>query len=219
MNFQSVKASPGQYIQLQAAIVEIKHITGDYGPYALGKAQDNQGFVEEVFFTIKKGAQFPTGLAAGHSCNWAGRWDANTQKMKLYFDSMAQRDVAAQAPVPAPPQAKESFFNVPPQEPYHVPVQQPQAPQAPPQAPNAPRPTRDATGVSIERQCTVKAVCEFYAGTDTGLATLLDACHHFHRWIETGTVDFQVSHSPMPTGNYEQEQAPTDPNQDDDIPF
>ena len=79
--------------------------------------------------------------------------------------------------------------------------------------------TRDATGVSIERQATVKAVCERYVGTNTDLATMLDACHHFHKWIETGTVDFQVSHVPTEPANWDREQAPTDPNQDDsDLP-
>ena len=93
MNFKAVTASPGKYIQLQAVITEINHFPGkEYGPYALGKARDNQGQEAKCFFTIKKGASFPTGLAAGHSCNWAGRYDANKPDngIKMYFDSMCR---------------------------------------------------------------------------------------------------------------------------------
>jgi hypothetical protein len=46
MNFQSVKAAPGQYVQLQAQISDIKHMSGEYGDYALGKALDVMGYEE-----------------------------------------------------------------------------------------------------------------------------------------------------------------------------
>jgi len=213
MNFQQVMAAPGQYIQLQATITDIKHMNGEYGSYALGKAQDNQGQVASVMFTCKKEMQFPTGLAAGHRCNWAGKFDANTQKMKLFFGSMAQADVAAQAPAQAPPQGP-----ITPAAQALPPLPDP-LPPYPPVSPGATHAIetrhvpvgRDATGVSIERQATVKAVCERYAGTDADLATMLDACGHFHKWIETGTVDFTVMNTPAP--------IMTDPNQDDsDLP-
>ena len=196
MNFQSVKAAPGQYIQLQAAIAEIKHFDGDYGPYALGKAQDNQGFVEDVFFTIKKGTQFPTGLAAGHSCNWAGKYDANTGKMKLFFGNMAQRDVAAQAPVQTPPQSSP----VPPQQaniPIHVPV------------------GPDATRVSIERQCAWKAACGIAASRpQRSLAEMLD---EISKVAYRGT-QFMADGKDIPTmGQQYDDQGP--PIDDSDVPF
>jgi hypothetical protein len=190
MNFQSVKAAPGQYIQLQAAIVEIKHQSGEYGDYALGKAQDNTGQVEQVMFTCKKEMQFPTGLAAGHSCNWAGKYDANTQRMKLFFGSMAQRDVAAQAPATPPPQAPPP---TPPAAPYHEPA------------------GRDATGVSIERQCVVKAVGEIASRRNMDLGEAIKWCCHLHKWVETGQ-DIPVMAQREPG-----EDAP--PPTDDDTPW
>lgn len=144
MNFAQVKAAPGQYIQLQAVITEIKHMDGNYGQYALGKAMDGPGYVEDVLFTCKKDMQFPTGLAVNHRCNWAGKFDANTGKMKLFFGSMAQADVAPQGAVP-PPQAPIQTPPPAPQQPVHVPVGQ------------------DAKGISIERQAAWKSACEVAA--------------------------------------------------------
>jgi hypothetical protein len=59
------------------------------------------------------------------------------------------------------------------------------APQDTPQTPNTP--ARD-TGVSIERQCVVKGVCEIVArrGGQMDKAEALDWCHHLHHWIQTG---------------------------------
>ena len=212
MNFQSVKASPGKYVQLQAVITEIKHMDGDYGPYALGKAQDNQGVVEGVLFTIKKGAQFPTGLVAGHSCNWAGKFDANTGNMKLFFGSMAQRDVAAQAPQQAPPQA---------QEPYHEPVGQPQSPTPPPQAPMAPQGSRDATGTSIERQCAWKSACGVAASNRMlELKHVVDWAVRGAKFMADGMGDIPSEPLTQPSGpnpNYVGDNPP--PPTDDDIPF
>ncbi len=195
MNFQSVKSAPGQYIQLQAVITEITHQTGQYGPYALGKAQDNQGVIEQVLFTVKKDAQFPAGLAAGHSCNWAGKYDANTGNMKLFFGNMAQRDVAAQAPVQTPPQAAPA----PPQQanaPIHVPVGQ------------------DATRLSIERQCASKVVGRWVEQEVIPPEMAVKWCCIIHKWIETGQ-DIPVSQD-FGGQPYDDQGPPID---DENIPF
>jgi hypothetical protein len=77
----------------------------------------------------------------------------------------------------------------------------PQTLQNRPQSTNAPQ--RDATGVSIERQCVVKAVC----GVDgLGLAETLTWCQTLHSWVATG----QIPCSEPATGA---------PIPDDDIPF
>jgi hypothetical protein len=215
MNWNTVKGQPGKYVQLWAAVAEIKHFSGEYGPYALGKATDRDGYVEDVFFTIAKGKQFPTGLRSGHQCNWAGKYDANSGKTKLFFDSMAQVDVSPQAPQTPPPQA------LPQQPPPQAPPQS--APQ-PPQAPMAPQGTRDATGVSIERQACYKGTCELAARRADLIpdrAAFFDMLFHGHKWIETGNVDPMAISSLMPVGsaNWDQDQAPPDPNQDDsDLP-
>ena len=142
--------------------------------------------------------------------NLIGKFDPVDVNNRNRFDFLVWPFKAEQSPKPSLYCwiQRAAAGQAPPSEPYHVPVGQPQAP---PQAPNTPVRTRDATGVSIERQATVKAVCERYAGTDADLATMLDACGHFHKWIETGTVDFTVMNTPAP--------IMTDPNQDDsDLP-
>jgi hypothetical protein len=105
----------------------------------------------------------------------------------------------------------------PANEPYHVPVGQPQNPPLSPQSPIAPQGGRDATGVSIERQACFKATCEI-ASRRSDLfpdkASIFDFLHHGHGWVATGTVDPTAMASLMPTGP-----ANFDPNQDDsDLP-
>uniref|UniRef100_A0A6M3XFV8 Uncharacterized protein n=1 Tax=viral metagenome TaxID=1070528 RepID=A0A6M3XFV8_9ZZZZ len=88
------------------------------------------------------------------------------------------------------------------------------APQTPPQAAratNAPNTARDATGVSIERQCVVKAVCEVVAHHQTmSLAEALQWCQVFHKWVETGKVDLEVSHQSVDGPEWEEDQDPND---------
>ena len=101
MNWQAVKAAPGQFVTLQVVVTEIKHVDGQYGAYGLGKAQDGPGEVIDCMFTVAKDKVLPPDLAAGHMINGAGKWDANTSRMKFYFNSFAQQ----QAPPPAQQQA------------------------------------------------------------------------------------------------------------------
>ena len=175
MNWQLSKAAPGTFVQMQAVIIEIKHMTGQYGSYALGKAQDGPGQVESVLFTVAKDKPFPTDLAIGHRINGAGKWDANTQKMKFFFDSYAQQQVAPQTQAPVPnayagpsPVPSPAAAVVAPQ-PVHVPV------------------GRDATGGSIERQCVVKAVCEVAARrSPMDVGEVVKWCVILHKWVTDG---------------------------------
>lgn len=83
---------------------------------------------------------------------------------------------------------------------------------------------RDATGVSIESQSAYKNTCKL-ASHRTDLipdkAAFWDWLHHAKKWFDTGEVDPTVMSSPMPTGpaDWDREQTPSDPNQDDsDLP-
>jgi hypothetical protein len=103
----------------------------------------------------------------------------------------------------------------PANEPYHVPVQQPQGPPPSPQTPIAPQGGRDATGVSIERQVCIYTVGDIVESRpQMDMAEAGDWLAFFMHFAETGQIKITATHSPMPTGP-----ANWDPNQDDsDLP-
>jgi hypothetical protein len=173
-----------------------------YGPYAFGKISDDLGQVAEAMFASGKDAPLPTGSLLNMTCVWAVKYDANTQKLKALFNHYAIQGQAA------PPQA-------PANEPYHVPVQQPQSPPRPAQAPQQPD---NSERTSIERQTTWKDTCQLACHRNDLIpdrAAFFDMLFHGHKWIATGTVDPTAISSPMPTGP-----ANFDPNQDDsDLPL
>lgn len=205
MDWQHVKAAPGQFIKLQVLITEISHQSGQYGPYALGKAKDGPGYIEQALFTVKKGAIFPSELAAGHLINCAGKFDANTSDMKVFFDSYAQN----QSPPPNsyPPAATPAQQTPPPP---------PQQPPPPPQSTNVPPPTRDATGISIERQTCVKAVGEIFhgAGDKVNLGIVVKVLCALHKWVTDGQDIPTMGAEPADWADTSQP-----PAGDDDIPF
>jgi hypothetical protein len=70
----------------------------------------------------------------------------------------------------------------------------PQTPQNAPQAANTPAPTVTHT----PREYVVLGVCNVAARRpDMDTAAILDMCHHLHKWVETGEVDFTVTHEPV----------------------
>lgn len=155
MDFAHVIQAPGKYIDLQVVVTDIQHRTGDWGNWATGKAMDGPGISKDVSFAVAGNDQqgnpkvFPTDLAINHRINCAGKFDANTNKMRIYFNSYSQE----QAPPP------NSYPPVQQPAPQQQPYQQP----APQQPRPTPPPTRDATGVSIERQAAWKSACEVAA--------------------------------------------------------
>lgn len=204
MDIAHVKAAPGSFVKLQVVVTEIKHQNGTYGPYALGKIQDGPGQVEQVLFTVAKGKDFPTDLQAGHLINCAGRFDANTGKMKVFFDSYAQN----QAPPPN---------SYPPQQP--IPNAYGGKPTTPSPAASmvAPQPVHvpadnDPTRTSIERQCAWKSACGVAANCQgMELGQIVKWAVRGAKFMADGQGDVQqnpqwVGEDPPPPG-------------DDDIPF
>lgn len=195
MNWQNVKAAPGNFIKLQVVITEIKHMQGQsgMGPYALGKSQDGPGQIEDVLFTVKRGDSFPTQLAVGHRLNGAGKFDANSGKTKFYFDSYAQ----GQAPAPN----------------SYPPAGQPSAPpaqQAAQQAINL-----DPKGLSIERQAAWKAAGNVVK--DKAYPNLADLISDMLK-LATAGAKFMADGKDIPTMNRQPgDDAP--PPGDSDIPW
>ena len=128
----------------------------------------------------------------GPYAGYQGFWQANAQ-------------VPSQAP---PPQQGYPPIQQPPQSPPASPTP-PQRPQNAPQPPRPAQGARDATGVSIERQCVVKAVC---GNGDLSLGDALDWCIALHYWVATGRKPDQGG---QPNPNYDNNPQPID----DDIPF
>ena len=196
MNWQSVKAAPGQFIKLQVIITDIKHMNGQsgMGPYALGKAMDGPGQVESVLITVKQGDQFPTDLAVNHRLNGAGKFDANTGKTKFYFDSYAQD----QAPPPnSYPPAGQQVAQQP------APIAQQVAQQAI---------NMDPKGLSIERQVAWKEAREALASkTYPNLADLISDMTK----LASAGAKFMADGKDIPTMG--QDDAP--PPGDADVPW
>jgi hypothetical protein len=132
---------------------------GQYGPYALGTVKDSAGEEAKVLFSSKDNAPDPKD---NKPLPDSGCLNRPAVWVGLYDANKNQYRV---------------LFN------YYTGTST--APQNPPQTPNMP--ARD-TGVSIERQCVVKAVCEIVArrGGQMDKAEALDWCHHLHHWIQTG---------------------------------
>ena len=79
------------------------------------------------------------------------------------------------------------------------------------QATNAPNPARDATGLSGERQCVVRAVAEIVARrAHMDVAEAMEWAVTFHDWIATGKVRFEATHEPVNAPNWDPEDQ--DPN-------
>ncbi|KKN77662.1 hypothetical protein LCGC14_0357870 [marine sediment metagenome] len=219
MNFAAVRAAPGNYIQLQVVVTDIQHRQGDFGAWASGKAQDGHGVIEDVSFAVagkdRQGQPrvFPTALAVNHRINCAGKFDAKTNKMRIYFDSL----VLGEAPAPKsyPPAGQPAQPTPPPQ----------QATPPPRQPANAAPPARDATGVSIERQVCVKTVGVQAAASAEAEhpLTLREAAAwltFYAHWIETGQFVFTESATlatqpsgPNPAYNPDGQEG------DEDLPF
>ena len=164
MNFQTAFNAPGQYITMRGIPTKYDMKTGQYGLYALGDLVDDAGQSIQVLFSGSKKVPLPQQSLLNVPCLWSVQYDANKQQTKAFFQQYANGQQQARQPAPqqAPPQ-----------------------PQGPPPV-NAGR----DTGVSIERQCIVKGVCEIVArsGGQMGIDDALDWCDALHGWIKTGNV-------------------------------
>ena len=144
--------------------------------------------------------------------NLIGKFDPVDVNNRNRFDFLVWPFKAEQSPKPSLYCwiQRAAAGQAPPSEPYHVPVGQPQAP---PQAPNTPVRTRDATGVSIERQVCIYTVGDIVESRpQMDMAEAGDWLAFFMYFAETGQIKITATHSPAPVAGY-------DPNQDDsDLP-
>lgn len=202
MNLQAAYEAPGQWITMKGIPTEYKYNSqGQYGPYANGKLRDQQGAVVDILFGVKKGMVLPENLL-NIECIWGVRYDAHKQQYKALFNQYASKGAAPQqiaAPMPSQ--------NAP------APSQSaPQPHQNAPQQAIPPGRSRDATGVSIERQAVVKAVLGSHqCPADPGM--IIKWCCILHKWVETGQ-DIPVQAEPYCV---QDDQGP--PINDEDIPF
>ena len=135
MNFQTVRNNPGKFIQMQATAIKFDIKTGEYGNYALGNIIDTTGENQKVFFAASDDSPLPDVSCKQQLAVWATRFDANTQKYKVYFNGFVQQQPTGAQPAQVPQTASQGS---------------PQMPQAPPQATNAPQGTdTDARSIAI----------------------------------------------------------------------
>jgi hypothetical protein len=140
---------------------------GQYGPYALGMVRDSTGEAAKVLFSSRDNADDPKDnkpLPDAGCLNRPALWVGIYDANKTQYKVLFNYYTGPERP-PHPQAASQ---------PVHVPV------------------GRDATGVSIERQCVVKAVMEKAARSQMDLAEVLDWCHHLHAWVETGKALLHV---------------------------
>jgi len=197
MNWQHCRSNPGTWQSLQGTATKYNVKQGKFGDYALGDVTDVLGESVGVLYGSSKPDEdgnvktpLPGSVCVGHLALWGALYDANKKQYKVMFNDYAHGNTPQPSPPPqAPAQAR--------QQPIHVPV------------------GRDATGLSIERQATVKAVCERYAGTETDMATMLDACQYFHHWIATGNIDFKVANASVDDFDAAMAEPGREPGDDD----
>lgn len=208
MNFQTARSAPGTIVQMQGIATTWDYKPqGTYGPYALADILDTAGETQKVLISGSSQSVLPGPEVQNQPGLWGIKYDANTQKLKGYFNGYAQQGQAPQTQAPPPQQA------LPPQSqlPHQAPQNYSQAPQNQPQSTQAPQGGRNATGVSIERQCVVKAVCEVAGRREFTLPEVLNWCVELHSWVETGTIPY----SQLASANPIQDSAPSG----DDIPY
>ena len=98
MNWQASKAAPGQFVTMQIVVTEIKHMTGQYGAYALGKGQDGPGEIVDCMFTVAKDKVLPPDLAS-RPHDYRG-WEVGRQHVT---DEVLLQRLRAGTSTPSPP--------------------------------------------------------------------------------------------------------------------
>lgn len=108
MNFQVAMNNPGKFEKMQGTVNKFDVKTGEYGDYALGEITDNENCTKKVFFAASDDSPLPDKATCFNKLGiWAVRYDANTQRIKVYFNGLVAQQLQPQATQQAPPQTAQ----------------------------------------------------------------------------------------------------------------
>ncbi len=162
MNFEQSRANPGKWVTMVGTATKLDIKTGDYGPYGLGSITDTYGESQGVLFASSEKSPLVNVSCLKEPASWAVKYDANTQKYKVYFNQF-QQGLPKGSAGPGPPQG----------------------PQQPRQATKAPVTDKDHM---IIRQTAGKVFATLYANRSENMAFdgFVADCEAFTQYVING---------------------------------
>jgi hypothetical protein len=120
MNFQTARANPGKFTKMIGTATKLDIKSGDYGPYGLGSITDTYGESQNVLFASSEKSPLVGDSCLHQPASWAVRYDANTQKYKVYFEGFQIEHSTTFPAQISPPQIAHPVSQLPPQGPQNA---------------------------------------------------------------------------------------------------